>query len=295
MRRFDLLQPSTLDEATALLAEHGEEARLLGGGAMLTILLRQRLIAPTYLISTREIEGLSDMRATGQGLTLGGATTLRAIERSPAVRDRYPVLAQALRTVANIRVRNVATIGGHLAHADIHLDLPPVLIAYGATVVARSHSGERRISLSDFFVDHYETRLRADEIITAVELPSPDPDLHGVYTRFCSLSPTDWPMVGVAALLRTRDGRISEARIVVGSVSPRPLRLPDAEAYLTTHALTDEAVAAVGQAYADAAEPYADARGSAAYKRRITRVVVERAIRAAARALPTSPLTEAPH
>jgi carbon-monoxide dehydrogenase medium subunit len=282
MRRFDLIQPTTVDEATALLTEHGDAARLVGGGAMLTILLRQRLIAPAYLISTLDIAGLSDLHANAQGLIIGGATTLRTIERSPEVQTRYPVLVDALRKVGNVRVRNVATLGGHLAQADIHMDLPPVLIGYGATVMARGRRGERRIPLEDLFVAYYETSLAPDELIVAVEVAPPDPGLRGVYVKFCSLSPNDWPTVGVAAFLRTEGDRIAEARVVVGSVSERPLRLPEVEARLADGPLTSASIAEVSQAYMDASDPDADVRGSVAYKRRVTNVVVQRAIRAAA-------------
>src|SRR5688572_4580356 len=248
MRKFDLLQPTTVDEAIGLLAQHGEDARLIGGGAMMAILLRQRLIAPAVLVSTLDVAGLSQFQPTSSGLTFGGATTLRAIERAPEVQRDYPVLVDALRKVGNIRVRNVATIGGHLAQADIHLDLPPVLIAYGATVVARGQSGERRIPLGDLFVGYYETVLADDEMIVAVEVPPADRNLAGVYHKFCSLSPNDWPTVGVAAFLRTDGERVAEARIVVGSVSERPLRLAEAEARLTSGTVTQPVIAEIGQA-----------------------------------------------
>jgi carbon-monoxide dehydrogenase medium subunit len=282
MRRFDLLQPTSVDEAIALLAEHGDAARLVGGGAMLTILLRQRLIAPAYLISTLDVAGLSELQANGQGMTIGGATTLRSIERSPEAQGSYPVLVDALHKVGNVRVRNVATLGGHLAQADIHMDLPPVLIAYGAIVVARGPNGDRRIPLQDFFLGYYETALAPDELIVAVEVAPPDPGLHGVYHKFCSLSPNDWPTVGVAAFLRTEGDRVAEARVIAGSISERPLRLPEAEAGLADGPLSAAAIAEVGRAYMEASDPYADVRGSVEYKRRVTRVVVERAIRAAA-------------
>ncbi len=282
MRRFDLLEPTSIDEAAALLAEHGDDARLIGGGAMLSILLRQRLIAPAYLISTTSISGLNELTSNGQGVRIGGATTLRAIERSEAMQRDYPVLVDALRRVGNVRVRNVATIGGHLAQADIHLDLPPVLIAYGATVIARGLAGERRIPLEEFFVGYYETALAPDEMIVALEVAPPDPPLRGVYLKFCSLSPNDWPTVGVAVLLRPGGAGVGEARLVVGSVSDRPLRLADAEARLADGGLSSEVIHEVGRAYADAANPLDDVRGSVAYKRRVTGVMVERAIRAAA-------------
>ncbi len=281
MRRFDLLEPTTTDQAVALLAEHGDEARLIGGGAMMSILLRQRLIAPSYLISTTGITGLNELVRTGQGLSIGGATTLRALERATDVKRDYPVLVDALQRVGNVRVRNVATIGGHLAQADIHLDLPPVLIAYGTTVITQSRRGQRRIPLQDFFVGYYETALAGDEIIVRVDVAPPDPTLRGVYLKFCSLSPNDWPTVGVAAFLHARGGEVAEARVVVGSVSERPLQLAEAEGRLSG-ALTNLAIREVGQAYADAADPLDDVRGSSDYKRRVTSVIVERAIRAAA-------------
>src|SRR5688572_18571565 len=281
MRKFDLLQPTTVDEAIGLLAQHGEDARLIGGGAMMAILLRQRLIAPAVLVSTLDVAGLSQFQPTSSGLTFGGATTLRAIERAPEVQRDYPVLVDALRKVGNVRVRNVATIGGHLAQADIHMDLPPVLIGYGAVVVARGPGGERRIPLEELFTGYYETSLQPVELITAVELPAPEPEVHGVYHKFCSLSPNDWPTVGVAAFFKRNGSGAAEARVVVGSVSERPLRLPEVEARLAGGALTDALIAEAGRAYAVASDPYADVRGSVEYKRRVTGVIVARAIREA--------------
>jgi aerobic carbon-monoxide dehydrogenase medium subunit len=282
MRKFDLLQPTTVDEAIGILAQHGEEAQLIGGGAMMAILLRQRLIAPAVLVSTLDVAGLSQLRATSSsGLAFGGATTLRAIERAPEVQRDYSVLVDALRKVGNVRVRNVATIGGHLAQADIHMDLPPVLIGYGAVVVARGPGGERRIPLQELFTGYYETSLDSAEIITAVELPAADLGLYGVYHKFCSLSPNDWPTVGVAAFFKRNDSGTAEARVVVGSVSERPLRLPEFEARLAGGALTDALIAETGRAYAEASDPYGDVRGSVEYKRRVTGVVVARAIREA--------------
>jgi carbon-monoxide dehydrogenase medium subunit len=148
--------------------------------------------------------------------------------------------------------------------------------------MARGRRGERRIPLEDLFVAYYETSLAPDELIVAVEVAPPDPGLRGVYVKFCSLSPNDWPTVGVAAFLRTEGDRIAEARVVVGSVSERPLRLPEVEARLADGPLTSASIAEVSQAYMDASDPDADVRGSVAYKRRVTNVVVQRAIRAAA-------------
>ncbi|MBM2810139.1 MAG: carbon-monoxide dehydrogenase medium subunit [Chloroflexi bacterium] len=282
MRAFDLLQPSTVDEAVSLLQQHGEEARLLGGGAMLSILLRQRVVAPGYLISVTGIPGLDNIEATGEKLLLGSTATLRGIERSTAVKEQAPVLAEALHLVGNVRVRNVATIGGHLAHADIHLDLPPVLTALEATVIVRSLAGERRIPIDDWFVGYYETSLASDEMIVAVEIERQPTSLHGAYLKYCSLSPNDWPTVGVAAFLSADGGTAADVRIVAGSVAERPLRVADAEALLQDRPLGQEAITEVGRMYADAADPLPDVRGSADYKRKVTAVFVRRAIMAAA-------------
>jgi carbon-monoxide dehydrogenase medium subunit len=282
VRRFDLLQPDSIDQAVALLSQHGEDARLIAGGAMLTILLRQRLIAPRYLISVADVPGLARVEARNGSLQLGAAATLSTIERHPMVRQRYPVLAEALHLVGNVRVRNVATIGGHLAHADIHLDLPPVLLALGAAVTAQGPRGQRRIALDDLFVGYYQTCLAPDEVIVSMHLPAPPVDDHGVYLKHCSLSPNDWPTVGVAAFVRTQNGRAADVRIVAGSVAERPLRVSDAEALLVGDGFTAASVEEVARRYAQAADPLPDVRGSADYKRRITHVYVRRALLAAA-------------
>lgn len=246
------------------------------------LLIRQRLIFPRYLVSVLDIPDLDAWQQDERGLHLGAATTLRTIERWPHLRQRYPVLAEAVRLVGNVRLRQVATIGGHLAHADIHLDLPPVLVALEASVSALSPRGPRVMGLQDLLVGPYQTSLAQDEMIVSVDVPPPPPGLHGVYLKYCSLSPNDWPTVGVAAFLQGADHRVSDARIVVGSVSERPLRLLEEEALLRGERLSRAAVAEVARRYAQAAEPLADARGSVDYQRTVTEVYVRRAVEAAA-------------
>jgi carbon-monoxide dehydrogenase medium subunit len=282
VRPFDLLQPTDIDAAVALLAQHGDEARLIGGGAMLMILLRERLIDPRYLIDVLGIAGLDEISVDRDGMSVGATATLSALERSDEVREHYPVLAEALRLVGNVRVRNVATLGGHLAQADIHLDLPPVLVALGASVSVRGPHGERSLPLEALVVGYYETSLSPDEMIVSTQLPRPPVGLRGAYLKYCSLTPNDWPTVGVAAFFAEGDGRPADARVVVGSVSERPLRLAEAEALLLGDHLGRRAVAEVARRYAAAAEPMADVRGSVEYKRTVTEVYVRRAIEAAA-------------
>src|SRR5207253_9195524 len=144
-------------------------------------------------ISVLSIPGLGDVAAPDGGLRVGAAATLSSIEKNAGVRQRYPVFTEALRVVGNVRVRNVATIGGHLAQADVHLDLPPVLLALNASVTARGPGGERRIPLADLLVGYYETSLAPDEMIVSVDLPAQPAGLSGAYLKYCSLSPNDWP------------------------------------------------------------------------------------------------------
>lgn len=282
MRRFDLLQPTSVEETVALLGQYGEDARLLGGGAMLSILLRERLIAPKCLISVTDIPGLAGIDSDPDGLAIGGAATLHAIERSTLVRERWPVVAEAAHLIGNVRVRNVATMGGHLAQADVHLDLPPVLVGLNAQVEVHGPRGKRTVPVRDFFTGYYETVLATDEVIVSLRVPAATAGLQGVYLKYCSLSPNDWPTVGVAAFMRANNGRAADVRVVVGSVSERPLRLADTEGLLEGEMLTTSAIAEVGRHYAAAADPLPDARGSADYKREVAAVFVRRAIAAAA-------------
>jgi carbon-monoxide dehydrogenase medium subunit len=283
MRPFDLLEPRTTDEAIALLNQHGDDAQIVAGGAMLLILMQQGLVSPGVLISLSAIDELGGLTDSDDGLRIGATATLRQIEQSPLVAERYPILREALLQVANIRVRNVATLGGHLAHSDPHLDLPPVLVALGASVQLRGANGARDMPLAEFFTGHYENALQPGEMIVSIRLPRSDQDWHGTYLKYCSLTPTDWPTVGVAAMVRVDGGRIGEARVVAGSVAERPLRLPEAEAMLAGEPPSGEILDEVGARYAAAAEPLADVRGSEDYKRKMTGVFVKRAIREAAR------------
>lgn len=282
MRKFDLLQPTSLIEAIGLLADYGEDCRLLGGGAMLAILLRERLIAPRCLISVLDIPGLGAIEADDHGLAVGAAATLRSVEHSQVVARSWPVLAEAAHLVGNVRVRNVGTVGGHLVQADPHLDLPPVLAALDARVVAQSRRGSREIRVVDLFTGYYETCLQADELVVRIEMPMPRPGLSGAYLKYCPLSASDWPLVGVAAFLEPSAGRAQNVRIVAGSVAERPLRVPEAESLLEGEALRASAVVEVGRRYAAAADPLDDVRGSADYKRDMTAVFVRRALQAAA-------------
>lgn len=219
----------------------------------------------------------SDNDARG-GLRIGAMTTLTELERSPLVGAAVPVMSRALRTLSNVRIRNVATLGGHLAHGDPHMDLPPILMTLGARVRAVSRRGERWIDMNDFAVGYYQTAIARDELIAEIEVLAQPAGVRTWYAKFTALSADDWPAVGVAVWYRMDAGRIAEARVAVGAATDRPLRVAGAEAALVGASSTPAVFARAADAAADEVEPLADIRGSAAYKREMVRVHVRRAL-----------------
>lgn len=281
VRAFDLYEPGTVQEAIDLL-NSSDNAVIMGGGAVLTFLIQQRLAAPGRVIDVTRIPVLHGISEQDGRLHIRASTTVREIERSALVRKRLPVLAEAARLVGNVRVRNVATLGGHIAQADVHQDLPPVLTALGAEIELTGPSGVRALAISDFLLGYYETALAPGEMITGASIPIPSEDLQGVYLKYCAISQHDWPTLGVCAFMENAGGRPQHVRVVAGAVSDRPLRVVEAEALLENEGLQATVLAEVANRYARAADPVEDARGSAAYKRHVTGVYVRRALQAAA-------------
>jgi carbon-monoxide dehydrogenase medium subunit len=205
-------------------------------------------------------------------------TTLSELERSPQVGAAVPVMSRALRTLSNVRIRNVATLGGHLAHGDPHMDLPPILMTLGARVRAVSRRGERWIDMNDFAVGYYQTAIARDELIAEVEVPVQPAGVCAWYAKFTALSADDWPAVGAAVWYRVDAGRIAEARVAVSAATDRPLRVAGAEAALVGASSTPAVFAKAADAAADEIDPLTDIRGSGAYKREMVRVHVRRAL-----------------
>ncbi|MEA2292123.1 MAG: aerobic carbon-monoxide dehydrogenase medium subunit [Solirubrobacteraceae bacterium] len=264
------MAPSDLEEALALRAEHGDEATVLAGGTFLGILMNQGFVRPSAFLSLGRVSALRGIEVAGAELRLGAMTTHRDVERSEDVRAGWPVLARAFGLVASPRVRNQATVGGVLADADYASDPPAVLAALGARAVLRSPSGEREVAMDELILGYYETCIEPDELLVEVVVP-PAPD-RATYRKFRSRSSEDRPCVAVAA---TREG--PTVRVVVGAVSEVPQSFPDvcAQAGGTLDADSARAIAA---GYAERIEPMSDARGSAAYRRRVTQVEVRRAL-----------------
>ena len=255
------MAPASLEEALALRAEHGE-ATVLAGGTFVGILMNQGFLAPSALLSLARVQELRAIAVVEGELRLGAMVTHRAVERSEVVRSGWPALAHAFSLVGNPRVRNQATVGGVLADADYASDPPAMLAALGARSVLRSPRGERTATVGELILGHYRTCIEPDELLVEVRVPR-QPE-RATYRKFRSRSAEDRPCVAVAAV----DGR-DGLRVVVGAVAGTPQDFPD---------LCAGEPAEVAAAYAERIEPMSDARGSAAYRRRVIAAEVRRAV-----------------
>ena len=280
MNAFDYRAPRTLDEALAVLREHGDEARVIAGGTALVTLMRQRLVRPSCLVSLRDVKGLDGIEAMNGAVRLGALVTHREAETSPIVRERIPVLAETFRRVASVRIRHMATIGGALAHADPNQDPPVTLLALGASVQIRGAGGPRELPLGEFFRDYYESALEPGELVTGVTVPLLPAASGATFVKFLPRTADDYATVAVAATVTVEpDGeRCREARIALGSVGVTPLRARAAEALLAGERLGEDLLRAVGESVKGAVDPLTDHRGSAAYKREMSAVMVGRAL-----------------
>jgi carbon-monoxide dehydrogenase medium subunit len=276
---YDYHEPETVPEVLQLLARHGEDAHLIAGATAFTLLWRQGLLRPGHVVGLRRIRSLGGIASADGGLVIGAMVTHREIERSGAVAGYCAALTRTFASVATVRVRNQATLGGNLAHADPAQDPPPMLMALGAEVVAVSSAGERAIALDDLFVDVFTTSLRADEILTAVRLPPLAPGTRATYLKFLPRTADDYATVSVAAVLRLGDdGNVADIRVALGACGPTPVRARSVEAALAGSRPDTKRIAdAAAQVTADI-EPFDDVRGSAAYKRDMARVWTERAL-----------------
>jgi carbon-monoxide dehydrogenase medium subunit len=277
---FEYRTPKSLKEVHATLKEFGSDAKLIAGGTSLVIMMRQRLVRPNCLVSLRSVRGLNSIEISDGGTRIGGLATHREVESSSLLRRRLPLVAETYHHVATIRVRNMATVGGGLAHADPNQDPPPTLIALGATVKATSVDGSRVIPLDEFFTDYYETVLKPDEIVTEVFIPKMAPNSAGAYLKFLPRTADDYATVSAAAVLTLdKSGKtINDVRIALGSVGVTPIRATAAEAVLRGQPLKAEAFVEAGEKAKEAVDPVSDFRGSAAYKKEMAGVFVRRAL-----------------
>jgi aerobic carbon-monoxide dehydrogenase medium subunit len=282
---FEYLRPKTLPEAVALLQQHGDDAKILSGGQSLIPMMKLRLARPSHLIDINRITGLSYVKEDGGFLKIGGLTREAELEASELVRTKYPLLLDTASVIADPQVRNLATVGGNLAHGDPANDHPATMLALGAQIVATGAKGARTIAIDDFFKSLFETDLKHDEILTEIRIPSPPPRSGGAYFKL-ERKVGDFATAAVAVQLTLDDkGAVQKVGIGLTNVGPTPLRAKSAEDALRGKKLDAATIAQAAQLAADAAQPSADLRGPVEYKKGLIKEFTKRALaRAAERA-----------
>ncbi|MEU6539212.1 xanthine dehydrogenase family protein subunit M [Streptomyces sp. NPDC047000] len=276
---FDYARPTAVDEAVRLLADAGEDAKVLAGGQSLLPLLRLRLAFPELVVDVGRIPDLRGVREEGDTLVIGALTTQHAVVHDPLVRRYAGLLAAATATVADPAVRHRGTLGGSLAHADPAGDLPAVALALDAELVAAGPGGRRSIPAREFFVDYLQTALGPDELLVEVRVPKKEGwGFH--YEKFHQVAQS-YAVVGVAALVRSDDGHIAEARVGLTNMGAVPLRATAAEQALSG-AGDAAAVALAARSAAEGTRPSRDIGASPEYRAHLARVLTRRAVLAAA-------------
>jgi aerobic carbon-monoxide dehydrogenase medium subunit len=282
MTPFDLVEPRSLKEAIALLDPDDPSVRPIAGGTALMLMMKAGVFRPSRLVSLGKVhDGLARIEATASGdLTIGAMTPLAVVERSARVARGAPVIVQTMLRLSNIRVRNVATVGGALAHGDPHMDLPPVLMALGSAISVIGPNGDRSLPVEQLFTGYYETTLAKDELIADVRIPAQGKK-RAAYLKCTTGSADDWPALGVAVVLDADGPAIRSARVVVSAATEKATRLKATEKVLAGAKADAKLLARAGEAAVAEVETLSDVRGSAAYKRELLRVYVGRAIRQA--------------
>jgi aerobic carbon-monoxide dehydrogenase medium subunit len=278
---FEYHAPSTIDEATALLTKFGEDAKVLSGGQSLIPLMKLRLASPAHLVDINAIPGLSGIREADGFLMIGALTRESDLEESEIVRTRYPLLHDTSKVIADPIVRNLATVGGNLAHGDPANDHPATMLALGAEIVAIGPKGERRMPIATFFTGPFETGLKPDEILVEIRVPVPPARSGGAYLKL-ERKVGDFATAAVAVQVTLgANGACEQAGIGLTNVGLTPIKATKAEASLKGKALDESAIKQAAELAAQAAEPSADLRGSVEYKKDLVRVLTARALRKA--------------
>jgi carbon-monoxide dehydrogenase medium subunit len=275
---FEYHAPSTLGEATALLVKLGDDAKVLSGGQSLIPMMKLRLANPVHLVDINSIAGLSGIRESGGVLTIGALTRESELEESEIVRSRYPLLHDTSKVIADPLVRNLATVGGNLAHGDPANDHPATMLALGAEIVAVGPKGERRLPIASFFTGPFETSLKPDEILTEIRIPSPAARSGGAYLKL-ERKVGDFATAAVAAQVTlAANGTCESVGIGLTNVGLTPIKATKAEAALKGATPDAAAIKRAAALAAEAAEPSEDLRGSVEYKKDLVRILTARAL-----------------
>jgi len=278
---FEMYQPTSLQEASRLLKENGPGGRFLAGGTDLVIAMKEKGVAPKYVVDLKRIPGLTGIRENSDAsITIGALTTMREIEISPLLTRKYPFFAQSAAEVGSIQIRNRATIGGNMANATPSADVAPSLIALNATAKIVGANGARTVAMEDFFRGPGQSVMTADEILTEITIPKAPARLVGEYIKFSPREMMDLAYVGVAVAysLGEKERRCEGVRIVLGAVAPTPMRARKAEAMVEGQILTEALADKAGQIAAEESKPISDVRSSADYRRAMVGTMTKRAL-----------------
>ena len=282
--KFDHLEAKTIEEVCSLLAKYKGKARVIAGGTDLLVSMKGREISPQYIINIKAIPNLDGINYSRKdGLVIGAMTTLAAIESSPIIGERFPILSSAAHQTGSPHIRNIGTIGGNLCNAAPSADMAPSLIGLGAKAKIKGLKGERIVTVEEFFLGPGVSVLKAGEILTEIQVPNPPPHTRGVYLKLPARTAIDIAVVGVAVVvtLDTKGINIADAKIVLGAVASTPIRARQAEDTIKGKALDDELIQKAAQAAADEAKPISDVRGSASYRKEMVKILTNRALKQA--------------
>lgn len=275
---FEYLRPKTIPEALAFLDQHGDDAKILSGGQSLIPMMKLRLARPAFLVDLNRISGLAYIKEDGGFLKIGGLTREADIEASSLVRTQYPLLFDTAGVIADPQVRNLATVGGNLAHGDPANDHPATMMALGAQIVATGKKGERVIPVDSFFVSLFTTALDPGEILTEIRIPVPPPRSGGAYIKV-ERKVGDFATAAVAAQITLDDkGAVAKAGIALTNAGPTPIKAKKAEDLLHGKKPDAATIAQAAQLAADDGQPSSDLRGPAEYKKGLIKELAKRAI-----------------
>jgi carbon-monoxide dehydrogenase medium subunit len=279
VRRFELVQPRSVDDSLKILAERGGQAKVVAGGTDLLPQMKNGQVKPPCVVDLSGVGALRALeRADGHGLRIGASVTARELELHPHVRSAYAALAESGALVGSVQVRNLATVGGNLCNAAPSADMAPPLLALDAEAVVASAKGSRRVPLASFFVGVRRTVLAPDELLMELSVAAPGPHSGGHYLRHTPRRELDIAVVGVASQLTLTNGTCSKARIALASVAPTPVRALAAEQALVGQSLTPALIERAAALAVEAASPISDQRGSVEYRRHLVRVLTRRTL-----------------
>ena len=277
---FDYVKVTTVDEAVAALVAAGEDAKVLGGGQSLLPVLRLRLNAPSTIVDISTVAEIRTITDEGSSLLIGAGVTTDEVANNALVKAHAPLLSMTADTVADRAIRHRGTFGGSCAHADPAGDLPTAAVVLDCEFIIAGPGGRRTVSAADFFVDFFTTAVGADEVLVAVRVPKADG--WGAHYEKFNRTAQAWAIVGVAALVKVDGGVITDARIALTNMGPKPVRVTSVEAALKGQPATTDAITAAAATAADGSKPTSDVHADAEFRSHLARVLTGRAIATAA-------------